>query len=391
MPDHRLQRGDDSLHSWHLPQFLEYDFPMDAARPRRGLPPWLWIASIWLGIGLFDAWQNVFTMRSEGMHHAWVRLFIVLLLAWLPWALATSLVIRLGRRYPPTQLRPLSTWFVHLGAAVTLAMISAAWLTWLERALNPWGHASVPDPFQDIFFIKFYEKLLSSVLLYAFILTINFVLDSRERLAQQRTETARLNEQLSRAQLDALRRQIEPHFLFNTLNAIAGLVRERRNDDAVRMIVGLSDFLRGVVNDSSRQQVPLEEELEFLQRYMDIQKVRFEERLQLSVDVPEELLPARVPSLMLQPLVENAIKHGIAQRVQGGSIRIAASRSDGMLSLSISNDGPNLPVESAKSGIGISNLRTRLQSLYGNRFNLSMRNQSAGGVEVLVSVPFREE
>jgi LytS/YehU family sensor histidine kinase len=158
------------------------------------------------------------------------------------------------------------------------------------------------------------------------------------------------------------------------------------------MIAGLSDFLRRVLEDSNRQQVPLSEEMEFLQKYLDIQKVRFAERLQLSVDVPRELLPAQVPSLILQPMVENAVKHGIAKRTQGGSIRIAAFRSNGMLTLSVYNDGPKLPADwqNSPSGIGISNVRTRLQSLYGDRFELSMQNHDPGGVEATVSVPYKE-
>jgi LytS/YehU family sensor histidine kinase len=156
------------------------------------------------------------------------------------------------------------------------------------------------------------------------------------------------------------------------------------------MIAGLSDFLRRVLDDSTRQQVPLGEEVEFAQKYLDIQKIRFAERLQLSVDVPTELYTAQVPALILQPMVENAVKHGIAKRAQGGSIRIAASRSNGMLTLSVSNDGPSLPAdwEMARSGIGISNVRTRLKSLYGDSFTLSMRNQEGGGVAVSLSLPF---
>jgi LytS/YehU family sensor histidine kinase len=236
---------------------------------------------------------------------------------------------------------------------------------------------------------KFYNGLLEYLFLYGAILLVSHILDSRERLAFQQTESARLNEQLSKAQLNALRRQIEPHFLFNTLNAIAGLVRERRNDAAVSMIAKLSDFLRRVVEDSNRQEVPLGEEMEFVQKYLDIQKVRFAERLQLSVDVPSELFAAQVPSLILQPMVENAVKHGIAKRVQGGAIRIAASRSNGRLALRIYNDGPALPAswEETHSGTGISNVRTRLERLYGDGFELSMKNQGSGGVEVMVSVP----
>ncbi len=365
---------------------------MDASRIRPQSPRWFWIASIWLGVGLFDATQTVFAMRTEGMHHAWANLFVTLLLSWLPWALATPLVIRLGRQYPPVRLRPFSTWLRHLTACVTIGVVSAAWTSWLEELLNPWAKSLAPERFADLWFDKFYNGLLSFLILYASILAISYVLDSQERLVLQQTETARLNEQLSKAQLNALRRQIEPHFLFNTLNAIAGLVRERRNDAAVSMIAELSDFLRQVLEDSHRQQVPLGEEMEFLQKYLDIQQVRFAERLQLTVDVPKELYLAQVPCLILQPMVENAVKHGIAKRAQGGAIRITAFQSNGMLTLSVYNDGPNLPADWDKthSGIGISNARTRLQSLYGDAFEFSMRNQGPGGVEVSVTVPFRE-
>jgi two-component system, LytTR family, sensor kinase len=363
---------------------------MDALRTGSGSSRWSQIAAIWFGVGLFDATQTVFVMHAQGMHHYWVRLFATLMLSWLPWALSTPLVVRLGRQFPPVKFRNISTWLIHLGAAASIGLISAAWIALLDVALNPFAESSGPGSFGEIWLPKFYSGLLSSLILYAFILTISFMLDSRARLALQQTEAARLNEQLSKAQLDALRRQIEPHFLFNSLNAIAGLVREKRTDAAVSMIAGLSDFLRRVVEDSNRQEMPLGEELEFAQKYLDIQKIRFAERLQVSVEVPRELFAAQVPSLILQPMVENAVKHGISKRVQGGAIRIAAFRSNGHLTLSVYNDGPSLPEgwERTQSGIGISNVRARLQSLYGAGFELSMRNQGPSGVEVSVSVPF---
>lgn len=365
---------------------------MEAAGLRPALPRWFWITCIWCGIGLFDATQNVVSMRSEGMHHAWRYLFLTLLLAWLPWALATPVVLRLARRYPLLPLRRLLSWFVHLAACVTIGAIYAAWVSLLERLMNPWLAPQWPQPFVGAFRYKFDNGLLSFVILYATILAVGYVLDSRERLVRQETETARLSEQLSKAQLSALRQQIEPHFLFNALNAISGLVREKRNEDAVSMIAGLSRFLRRTLEGSNRQEVPLAEEMEFLEEYLDIQKVRFGDRLRLSVEVDRELLPAQVPSLILQPMVENAIKHGISKRAQGGAVRISALRSNGMLTLSVYNDGPALPDawEKTPGAIGISNLRTRLQGLYGNRFSLSMRDQQPDGVQVTVSVPFRK-
>jgi two-component system, LytTR family, sensor kinase len=363
---------------------------MAAHRRQSESPRWLWIAAIWGGIGLFDATQNVFVMRAEGMHHAWARLFFTLWMSWMPWALATPIVFRLARRFPPTQWRRVSTWAAHLGTAVALGMIHAGWIALWERALNPWMLDPGPGAFPEVWLHKFLNGLLSYVILYGLILLVVHIRESQKRLAFQQTETARLNAQLSKAQLSALRRQIEPHFLFNTLNAIAGLVRERKNDAAVSMIAGLSDFLRRVVADSDRQQVPLGEELEFAQKYLDIQKARFAERLEFSFDVPVELLSAQVPSLILQPMVENALKHGIAKRVSGGAIRIAAARSNGTLTLRVYNDGPRLAEgwERSQTGIGILNTRMRLRSLYGDRFGLTLLNQEPDGVEAAVSVPY---
>ena len=350
----------------------------------------LWIAAIFGGIGLFDATQTVFVMRAEGMHHYWTRLFFTLLFSQLPWMVATPIVLWLSSRYPLSQWRSVRTWLAHLGACAGIGLTQAAWVAGWEAWLNPWAIMPRPDPFAQAWLHKFYGGLLSTAILYSLILLAAYMAESRQQIARQHMETARLNEQLSKAQLNALRRQIEPHFLFNTLNAIAGLMREKKNDAAVSMIVGLSDFLRRVVEDSDRQQVALGEELEFTRKYLDIQKARFAERLKFSVDVPEELLTAQVPSLILQPMVENAVKHGIAKRVQGGAIRISARRNNGTLTLRVYNDGPALPAGwgNGQSGIGIANVRTRLESLYGDAFALSMQDQRPSGVEATVSVPF---
>ena len=394
MPDRLLQNSGISLHfpavwTWLRIRFLA----MNANSPRPHQSRWFWIASIWFAIGLFDATQTVFSMRAEGMHHAWVRLFLMLVLSWLPWALATPWLVHLAHLYPPVRPRPPVTWLVHSVACSIVGLVCAAWTAGLDEFLNPWENSQPLEPFPRLWLYKFSNAFLSSMILYIAILAFSYMLESRERLARQQTEAASLSAQLSQAQLDALRRQIEPHFLFNALNAISGLVREQQNDAAVTMIAGLSDFLRRVVQDSNRQQVPLGEELEFVQKYLDIQKVRFAERLQVSLEVPTELFPAEVPTLILQPIVENAIKHGIDRRAQGGVIRITGSRSNGNLTLNVYNDGPKLLAgwEMSRTGVGLSNLRTRLKSLYGNAFELGIRNHDPDGVEVSVSLPFGEE
>lgn len=351
---------------------------------------WLLSAMLWSSIALFDATQTVVVMHAEGMHHKWRLLFLTTFLSFVPWFIATPLALELARRFPPVHLRPISTWGVHVGACLSVSILHSGWHAVFLSVLNPYAYTEQPS-FVELWRSQFSNGLLSGFVLYGVILLMGQMLESRERIAQQQTEAARLNEALSRAQLDSLRRQIEPHFLFNALNTVAALVREQRNDTAINMIAGLSDCLRRVLEESEKQEVTLGEEMEFLGKYLEIQKLRFAERLDVQIDVPEELYAAQVPSLILQPMVENAIKHGISQRTRGGSVCIGAARVGGVLTLRVYNDGPTLPVdwESAHSGIGIPNVRTRLQSLYGGDCELRVSNRDQG-VEVSLSVPFRE-
>jgi two-component system, LytTR family, sensor kinase len=184
---------------------------------------------------------------------------------------------------------------------------------------------------------------------------------------------------------------MEPDFIFNTLNSVTSLVRANRNAAAVSAIVTLSGFLRRAFQQSNRPLVPLAEEVTQLVCYLDLQKIRFADRLQVSIDIPVELFESSVPFLVLQPLVENAIRHGIAKSPDGGMIRVAGFRRSGRLRLSIYNDGPCLPPDWVESsaGVGLSNLRMRLKMLYGTEFLLIVRNRDARGVEALVSVPLQ--
>jgi two-component system, LytTR family, sensor kinase len=348
---------------------------------------------MWCAGGVFEASQAVLIMRfGERRDAAWLPLFATELAIWLPWALATPWVIGLARRYPIVRDTTVRAVAVHLVTFAMISVVAEAWSALLQVLFNPWGNRQ-PPTFWDTWSISLLYQVVLFFIAYALILTITYLVDSRDRIARQMSETARLNEELSKAQLAALRRQMEPHFMFNTLNAIAGLVRDQRNDAAVSMIVGLSEFLRRASEDSHRLQVTLAEEVEYLQRYLDIQKVRLGERLQVSVDVPADLLEAQVPSLLLQPLVENAIKHGIAKRVAGGTVRVAGARKDGSLYLSVYNDGSNLPQDwqtPGGAGVGLANLRTRLQILHGDAAELRMERAGADGVEVKVVLPLKE-
>jgi two-component system, LytTR family, sensor kinase len=354
------------------------------------LTSWRSIASVWLAGALFDASQTVLFMHALGKQRTWL-IFVTELISWLPWVLATPMIISLARRRPINRSANLATAVVHLVAFSVVSLVAEAWFAVLQVLFNPWDYPG-PPTFMDASRTSLAFQGTTFLIVYALILAVTYVVDSRERMARQMMETARLNEELSKAQLAALRRQMEPHFVFNTLNSIAGLVRDQKSETAVSMLVAVSEFLRRATEDSHRSQVTLAEEVEYLQRYLDIQKVRFGERLKTSVDIPAELLQARVPNLLLQPLVENAIKHGIAKRIVGGSVRIAGAHHNGNLRLSIYNDGPSLPTDwqATHTGIGISNLRTRLRILHGADSDLQLRRADAGGVEVVVTLPFRE-
>jgi len=345
---------------------------------------WHWIAAIWLAGALFDATQAVGIMHAEGRHHSWLPLFAIELVSWLPWALITPLVIHLARRYPLVGGLNVRNVIVHLTAFAAISAVAEAWSALLQVLFNPWGSRHWPT-FVDTWSTTLLYQVLLFLIAYSLILTVTYVVDARDG-------TARLNEELSKAQLAALRRQMEPHFMYNTLNSIAGLVRDDRKEAAVSMIVGLSEFLRRASEDSHRSQVTLQEEVEYLQRYLEIQKTRFGERLQVSVDIPAELLRAQVPNLLLQPLVENAIKHGITKRVAGGAVRVGGVCDSGNLCLSVYNDGPALPAdwEARQTGVGIGNLRTRLRILHGDRSRLQLKCADPDGVEVVVTLPFRE-
>jgi two-component system, LytTR family, sensor kinase len=364
---------------------------MELDKHCRSVPQGVWIALLWLGFSLLNATQMVAGMRAVGMRHAWGRLFTVIFLSWLVWGLATPIVLWLGRKFSPVRWRLVSTWLVHIGACLLIAVVYSAWSGWLQQMFPPWGDDSSQDSFPHLWFNAIYEEFHLFFILYAAILAVQYTLESRKRLARREAETARLQAQLSEAQLESLRRQLEPHFLFNALNAVAGLVREKRDEAAVTMLAGLSDLLRRVLDGSGTQEVSLGEEMEFLNKYLEIQKTRFAERLQLKVDVPRELFAARVPSLILQPLVENAIQHGIGKRVSGGEIGITATRLNGSLIMKVYNDGPQLPAdwERAGVGVGISNARARLRSLYGPSCELCIRNRDAGGVETSLSLPYK--
>jgi LytS/YehU family sensor histidine kinase len=231
-------------------------------------------------------------------------------------------------------------------------------------------------------------------MVYFIILIACYAMESQKRIRREEQQTIELRVELANAQLQALKMQLHPHFLFNTLNSISELMHHdlRAADE---MIIRLSDFLRLTLDPAVTQEVTLEKELEFLNHYLEIEQVRFKDRLSVDMNIDPKTMQARVPYLVLQPLVENAIRHGIAPHSSVGKLVIESSRNNGMLRLEITDNGPGLPQgtkpESCfKKGLGLSNTRARLEKLYGTDFRLDLTSQETSGLTVTLELPFHE-
>lgn len=312
------------------------------------------------------------------------------------WALITPLIFWLSTRYSIERTNWRSRLGLHLGIAVLVAIVGDIFNDFTRAYILPSASTHVPpfNPLRDIMRMWFLNELF----IYFAVLGAGFARDyflryraRQEQAIQLRAQAARLEAQLAEARLQTLRMQLNPHFLFNTLHAVSTLV-ERDPRGVRRMIARLSALLRYTLEGSSAQEVPLHEELQFLEGYLDIQQIRFQGRLDVSQHIAPDVLDALVPNLILQPLVENAIHHGIAPHAEAGRLEIRAWREAGRLVLVVRDDGPGLPSTAVPSwGVGLSNTAARLEHLYRDAQSLDVRNAEGGGLEVRITLPALRE
>lgn len=306
------------------------------------------------------------------------------LLGWIPVILLCPAIVGLGRRLPLRRRRLLPALAIHLLTSLVFATIQAIALYVFSRSMKG---LAIWDP--RALALHVLDQLVFFVLVYWVILTVVGLVDSYQRSRRHEMRLSRLEAELARAELNALKMQLQPHFLFNTLHTVSSLLHENPAE-ADRTIRRLSDLLRLTLQRSGVQEVPLREELEFLGVYLEIEKARFEERLRIALDVAPETLDARVPSLMLQPLVENAVRHGASRRTGGGKVEIRSRREGDRLVLEIENDAvEEAPAgDSVSYGLGLQNTKDRLAHLHGNDHDLSIRRGERGEFLVSVRIPF---
>ena len=355
----------------------------------RPVPSWIVFIGLWLLLSCVFASQ----LFLAGYVTPWPRAFAAEAVYWLSWALLAPVVFWMCRRL---NRQPWSSYAPALLAGAVVAAMLQPLLAQLLLTVQSWLHLCVGqcDSAAPLFSRAWFTQTIRvagvNLPVYAgFVLAWHAALYHRESRDRQ-LQALQLESLLHQAQLQALRSQLNPHFLFNTLHSIAELVHENPKL-AEALIVRLGELLRQVLQSSTSQEVSLAEELEFTRSYVEIEQMRLGERLKVDWDVDDELLQARVPGLILQPLVENAIQHGIAASTRGGTLTIRVRGEGGFLLLRVRDTGPGMPREPADNarGIGLSNTRLRLQRLYGERqkFDISEDNGLVVDLHIPLTTP----
>jgi len=347
-----------------------------------------WIAP-WLALALLASINTLTYWRLSGWEYPAWRAFAYQAPGWLTFGLLTPVILWQGRRLPLGRARLERTLVVHGFGTLVTAVLYALAATAATRLFSP-----VPTEFTTarIWLNWFLSGLAPSALTYFGVLGVGHAIHYFERFREGELRAALLAGQLSEARLGALRSQLHPHFLFNSLNAITVLVRDGETHAAARMLELLSDVLRRVLKGEEKHEVELREELDVLRTYLEIEQVRFPDRLRVRFDVDDALLDAAVPSFVLQPLVENALRHGIPKSASAGRLDVTAKRSDAHLELQVSDDGPGLPQAWSwpdSAGLGLANTAARIATLYGDGASLSVSSPPAGGTIATVRLPLR--
>lgn len=349
----------------------------------------LGIVAVWTAAGLVSASQYYVSAWSRGEPTAWGPLLGRELPVWWIWILLTPAALLLARRFPLERGRLARHLPLHLAAAALVGVVYIGfWLAWIQT-VSPYEDVTTAE----LFWILFRGRFNLAFLLYWGVIGAHHALWNYRRYREREVEAVRAQEELAQARLRALKMQIHPHFLFNTLHAASSLMDEDVGA-ARRVLARLGDLLRATLESEGVQEVPLEQELEFLARYLEIERARFGERLEVAFRVEPVTEEALVPTFLLQPLVENAIRHGATTRDAGGRVEIGARRRNGWLVLTVEDDGPGLPPASVESaagsgGVGLSNTRARLRHLYGDDHTFELASRDGRGLRVTIEIPLR--
>lgn len=363
---------------------------MDTPRPR--LTPTLLFLGPICALILIESGKDYLTLLSRGRQEPYLRVLLGSAEWWGAWALLLPLGVPLWRRAQAVggaRAALLHGAGALLGCAAHLLLAGAAFYATHGHRV----HRTLSGQLSSFFEVYFMLDLLTYVTIVGGYLGMDLYRRYQEgerRAAALLLQAERLKAQTAQAQLQALRQELHPHFLFNTLNAACGLARRQDADGVVRVLERLGELLRATLGRGGETEVPLARELELLSAYLEIERTRFHDRLAVAVDVPAELTGARVPPLLLQPLVENAVRYGVARVPGPGRVAVRAWAEGGSLHIEVLDSGPGFPPAGRwTEGIGLGNTRARLQQMYGGEAALALSNLPERGARVHVRLPLR--
>jgi two-component system, LytTR family, sensor kinase len=357
--------------------------------PDTGRKRWILIFCAWTIVGLLFAAQQVVVLKVQGSHVNWVIVGALELVFWYIWAACTPLVMGLAKRFPLTGPRLALHIAIHVIASLIMAPVASIIEYFLSCGLLHFVfHITGPDvlhflsPFgAGVLFMSF-----TGVLTYWLVVGLYQSMHFYQVAIERQTIAAQLETQLSHAELENLKSQLHPHFLFNSLHTI-GILMQEDVDAAGHLLVSLGDLLRMAL-EQRENEITLQSELEFVSKYLEIEQTRFHDRLKVHIDIPPDLLGVYVPSLALQPLVENAIKHGFSVDSTASRLEIAAKSHNGGVGLYVRDDGPG-PAPRLRFGVGLSNVQSRLKQLYGDEASLELTGGGGRGCEAIITLPLR--
>jgi signal transduction histidine kinase len=369
--------------------------------PNHKSKPWVRVAivlGIWMALVVVFTGQSYLLLYSAGQAEQDLpkhqpkpvlnELFLSSLAECLIWACLTLLILWLARLFPLGQRNWKRNVVVHIGACLVCGFADATLSALAAEVIRE--EITKPSITLNVMIFFFLAKLNNSIFFYGAILALAHVINYHRQWRERELLASQLEAKLAQSQLQILKMQLHPHFLFNTLNAISALIHQDV-ELADRMIARLGDLLRTTLENANQQEVPFRQELDFIQPYLDIEKARLGSRLTVDLRIDPAVMDAKVPNLILQPLVENAIRHGIAVQPGAGRIQIQAGHENGCLQLVVSDNGPGLhaPLETVK-GIGLANTRARLEKLYGPNQHLHLTTGPDGGLRVAITIPLQE-
>jgi hypothetical protein len=346
---------------------------------------WLGFAAFWTLVGLAFAAQFYLSSNLLGRSITWVEAITYSLGDWYVWALLSLPIARFARRFPPEEGPAWRTAAIHLAAALGFSLAYV-----VLRALVGQAHSWLldePVTFPEVFRPLWVRTFPFNLLIYGVIIAVSHSIDYYRKYHERTVHALELEKHLAEARLQALLRQLKPHFLFNTLNGIASLMHSDVHA-ADRMLVRLAELLRLTMSHPGQPLTRLQDEITFIEKYLEIERIRFRDRLSVTIDVDPAALEAQVPSLILQPLVENAIRHGVEPYARPGRIELVVRREPGTVVLTVRDNGAGEPAGGfSREGIGLGNTRARLRELYGEQHRFELANHPDGGLIVRVTLP----